>query len=218
MARLREIVRYYIDELRGGMSHVVFYKENAQWCGFSINLDNGHIRPCDISVLEFTAENDPDAVIVNKRQINDTGIITLTDCEDFIRASIEHRKNLLSEFICEHKPPVMERPADLPADIPFSSTPADPDDPPDLFVYDGSMTPEDFEAAQQDAEDDGYFDMDEIRKKDTAFFIVALIAVLLLMFFGSIASQCSPVRTSGDEISTQASFTDNRWTGWQRED
>jgi hypothetical protein len=39
----------------------------------------------------------------------------------------------------------MERPANLPADIPWSDRPYDPDDPLDPYTFDGSMTPEDYE-------------------------------------------------------------------------
>ena len=153
MARLREVVRDRIDDLRGGEAYSLFYRIDTKWGCRSIFLDSAFfINPADISDLEYILKVATCTVVVHKSDFESEESITLENCEAYVKADADYSGEQFSRFIEAHRPHVMDRPADLPVDIPFSITPADPDNPPDLLAYDGSMTPEDFEATQRDAE------------------------------------------------------------------
>ena len=66
MAALRDVVRDYQEELRGGIAWVVFWREGTSWDGQSVYLDDdGLLTKDDRVALTEILQKDAHAVALN---------------------------------------------------------------------------------------------------------------------------------------------------------
>lgn len=157
MASLRDAVSSNADELRGGIAWVVFWREGRSWNSDYIYLDptTDTIEYDDIGRLEYISHTDPRAVALNGYYCGRLGEdMTLDELTKGVRWHYENNYNTLTGFIEEKDsrlpPDQLEaaREAAHAAGLPFSERPYDGREL-DPYVYDGSMTPEDYELWQQ---------------------------------------------------------------------
>lgn len=145
MAALNEITREYADELRGGIAWVIVWKTGRSWNATAVWLDpdSDTFEPYDLDTAREVLEKDPGAVMLNGYYCGHFGEdMTVAELARGIRWHYENGYNKLDG--CDAFPPEpLPRPADLPANIPWygKETSAEPDP----YVYDGYMSPEDFE-------------------------------------------------------------------------
>src|SRR5699024_717430 len=109
-------------------------------------------EPEDLELARKVLEQDPKAVMVNGYYCGHFGEdMTLAELADGIRWNYENSCNLLDGSTA-FPPEPMERPADLPASLPWygkaTSAELDP------YVYDGYMSPEDYELMHKNMEAD----------------------------------------------------------------
>lgn len=159
MASLRDAVKDNANELRDGIPWVVFWRDGRSWNSeavfFSMDYAADTIDPDDIGRLEHINRTDPRAVALNGYYCGRLGEdMTLDELTRGVRWHYENGYNTLAAFIEEYNPAlppeVLEeaRQAAHAAGLPFSERPYDGREL-DPFVYDGSMTPEDYELWQQ---------------------------------------------------------------------
>ncbi|MFA7462796.1 MAG: antirestriction protein ArdA, partial [Anaerovoracaceae bacterium] len=157
MASLRDAVKTYQDELRNGIAWVVFWRDGRSWDSDYTYLEVGSdtIGYDDISRLEHISRTDPRAVALNGYYCGHLGEdMTFDELTSGVRWHYENGFNTLADFIEKHDgrlpPELLEeaRKAAHAAGLPFSERPYDGQEP-DPYVYDGSMTPEDYELWQQ---------------------------------------------------------------------
>lgn len=145
MAALNEIAREYADELRDGIAWVIVWKTGRSWNATAVWLDpdTDTFEPYDLDTAREVLEKDPGAVMLNGYYCGHFGEdMTVAELARGIRWHYENGYNKLDG--CDAFPPEpLPRPADLPANIPWygKETSAEPDP----YVYDGYMSPEDFE-------------------------------------------------------------------------
>ena len=150
MATLNTIARTYADELRDGIAWVIIWKTGRSWNARPVwlRLENGmfEFEPEDLEIVNQILEEDPKAVMLNS-----------CSCRYFdglaagIRWHYKNGCNLLKNSDAFPPEPI-ERPAELPADMPWYGR-AD-NEGPDPYVYDGYMSPEDFELLHRRMEAD----------------------------------------------------------------
>lgn len=145
MAALRTIAKEYADEIRDGIAWVIIWKTGRSWHAEAVwlNCDDDTFELEDLDTAREVLAQDPNAVMVNGYYCGHFGEdMTVAELADGILWHYENHCNLL-ENSTAFPPEPMERPADLPADIPWygKATTADPDP----YVYDGYMSPEDYD-------------------------------------------------------------------------
>jgi len=153
MASLRDTVKEYQDELRDGIAWVVFWRDGRSWNNAYVYLDpaSDTIDPDDLGNLEYIRDTDPRAIAVNGYYCGHLGAdMNLEELTNGVRWHYDNHFNTLAEFI-EARAAVMPpelieaaREAAHAAGLPFSESPYRGREP-DPYVYDGSMTPEDYE-------------------------------------------------------------------------
>ena len=153
MASLRDTVKDYQDELRDGIAWVAFWKQGRSWNAEYFHLDmDGTLYPEDRSRLEEIKSTDPAAVILNGYYCGHLGEdMSLDELTAGVRYHYENSMNDIDGFIGAHDdrlpPEVIEeaRAAAHEAGLPFSEKPYRDGEDFNPYVFDGSMSIEDFE-------------------------------------------------------------------------
>lgn len=153
MASLRDTVKEYQEELRDGIAWVAFWKEGRSWNAEHFHLEmDGTLDPFDRSRLEEIKAADPAAVILNGYYCGQLGEdMNLDELTAGVRYHYENSLNDLDGFIEAHDdrlpPEVIEeaRAAAHAAGLPFSEKPYRDGEEFDPYVFDGSMSIEDYE-------------------------------------------------------------------------
>ena len=153
MASLRDTVKDYQDELRDGIAWVAFWKQGRSWNAEYFHLDmDDTLYPEDRSRLEEIKSTDPAAVILNGYYCGHVGEdMSLDELTAGVRYHYENSMNDIDGFIGAHDdrlpPEVIEeaRAAAHEAGLPFSEKPYRDGEDFNPYVFDGSMSIEDFE-------------------------------------------------------------------------
>ena len=153
MASLRDSVKDYQEELRDGIAWVAFWKQGRSWNAELFHLEvDGTLEPFDRSRLEEIKAADPAAVILNGYYCGHLGEnMSLDELTAGVRYHYENSMNDLDGFIGTHDgrlpPEVIEeaRAAAHEAGLPFSEKPYRDGEDFNPYVFDGSMSIEDFE-------------------------------------------------------------------------
>ena len=145
MAALNAIAREWADELREGIAWVIVWKTGRSWNAQAVwlNCDNDTFEPEDLELARKVLEQDPNAVILNGYYCGHFGEdMTVAELAAGIRWHYDNGYNQLdgsTAFPAEPEP----RPEGVPADMPWYGKPTT--EGPDPYVYDGYMSPEDYE-------------------------------------------------------------------------
>ena len=153
MASLRDTVKDYQDELRDGIAWVAFWKQGRSWNAEYFHLDmDDTLYPEDRSRLEEIKSIDPAAVTLNGYYCGHLGEdMSLDELTAGVRYHYENSMNDIDGFIGAHDdrlpPEVIEeaRAAAHEAGLPFSEKPYRDGEDFNPYVFDGSMSIEDFE-------------------------------------------------------------------------
>lgn len=153
MASLRDTVKDYQDELRDGIAWVAFWKQGRSWNAEYFHLDmDDTLYPEDRSRLEEIKSTDPAAVILNGYYCGHLGgDMSIDELTAGVRYHYENSMNDIDAFIGAHDdrlpPEVIEeaRAAAHEAGLPFSEKPYRDGADFNPYVFDGSMSIEDFE-------------------------------------------------------------------------
>ena len=153
MASLRDTVKDYQDELRDGIAWVAFWKQGRSWNAEYFHLDmDDTLYPEDRSRLEEIKSIDPAAVILNGYYCGHLGEdMSLDELTAGVRYHYENSMNDIDGFIGAHDdrlpPEVIEeaRAAAHEAGLPFSEKPYRDGEDFNPYVFDGSMSIEDYE-------------------------------------------------------------------------
>ena len=153
MASLRDTVKDYQDELRDGIAWVAFWKEGRSWNAEYAYLEmDDTLTPLDKSRFEEIRRTDPAAVMLNGYYCGHFGEdMNLDELTAGVRWHYENGFNLLSDFLEAHDdrlpPEVIEeaRAAARAAGLPFSEKPYRDGEEADPYIFDGSMSMEDYE-------------------------------------------------------------------------
>jgi len=153
MASLRDTVKDYQDELRDGIAWVAFWKQGRSWNAEYFHLDmDDTLYPEDRSRLEEIKSTDPAAVILNGYYCGHLGEdMSLDELTAGVRYHYENSMNDIDGFIGAHDdrlpPEVIEeaRASAHEAGLPFSENPYRDGEDFNPYVFDGSMSIEDFE-------------------------------------------------------------------------
>ena len=165
MASLRDAIKEQQEELQGGNAWVAFWKEGRSWHSEAFHLDMGAtLYPEDEWRLREIEAADPAAIVLNGYLSEN---MTLDELTTSIRYHYEHRMNGITGFITEYSdrlsPEEIEkgRAAARAAGLPFSEKPFRDGEDFDPYVYDGSMSMEDYELMQRMIEKERSERMDE---------------------------------------------------------
>ena len=165
MASLRDAIKEQQEELQGGNAWVAFWKEGRSWHIEAFHLDMGAtLYPEDEWRLREIEAADPTAIVLNGYLSED---MTLDELTTSIRYHYEHRMNGITGFITEYSdrlsPEEIEegRAAARAAGLPFSEKPFRDGEDFDPYVYDGSMSMEDYELMHRMIENERSERMDE---------------------------------------------------------
>lgn len=153
MSAINQIAKEYADEIREGIAWVIVWKTGRSWHASAVwlNPDTDTFEIDDLSTVRKVLEEDPNAIMVNGYYCGHFGEeMSETDIAEAIRWDYENGYNKL-ENSTAFPPERMERPADLPADIPWYDIEATAEDP-DPYVFDGHMSIEDFWLRQEHME------------------------------------------------------------------
>ena len=153
MASLRDTVKEYQEELRNGIAWVAFWKEGRSWNAESFHLDvTDTLYPEDRSRLEEIKAAAPAAVILNGYYCGQLGEdMSLDELTAGVRYHYENSMNDLDGFIEAHDdrlpPELIEKARAVAhaAGLPFSEKPYRDDEDFDPYIFDGSMSIEDYE-------------------------------------------------------------------------
>ena len=152
MASLRDTVKDYQEELRDGIAWVAFWKTGRSWNAEYFHLEMGDILyPEDRSRLEEIKQADPAAVVVNGYYSGYLGEdMNLDELTAGVRRHYENGYSNIGEFIEAHDdrlpPELIEeaRAAAHAAGLPFSEKTYRDCEEPDPYIFDGSMSVEDY--------------------------------------------------------------------------
>ena len=165
MASLRDAIKAQQEELQSGDAWVAFWKEGRSWHSEPFHLDMGAtLYPEDEWRLREIEAADPAAIVLNGYLSED---MTLDELTTSIRYHYEHRMNGITGFLTEYSdrlsPEEIEkgRAAARAAGLPFSEKPFRDGEDFDPYVYDGSMSVEDYELMQRMIEKERSERMDE---------------------------------------------------------
>ena len=153
MASLRDTVKDYQEELRDGIAWVAFWKTGRSWNAEYFHLEMGDILyPEDRSRMEEIKQTDPAAVVVNGYYSGYLGEdMNLDELTAGVRRHYENGYSNIGEFIEAHDdrlpPELIEeaRAAAHAAGLPFSEKAYRDGEEPDPYLFDGSMSMEDYE-------------------------------------------------------------------------
>ena len=153
MASLRDTVKEYQEELRDGIAWVAFWKTGRSWNAEDFHLELGdYLYPEDRSRMEEIEQADPAAVVVNGYYSGYLGEDrNLDELTAGVRRHYENGYSNIGEFIEAHDdrlpPELIEeaRAAAHAAGLPFSEKAYRDGEEPDPYIFDGSMSMEDYE-------------------------------------------------------------------------
>lgn len=153
MASLRDTVKEYQEELRDGIAWVAFWKTGRSWNAEDFNLKLGdYLYPEDRSRMEEIKQADPAAVVINGYYSGYLGEDrNLDELTAGVRRHYENGYSNIGEFIEAHDnrlpPELIEeaRAAAHAAELPFSEKAYRDGEEPDPYLFDGSMSMEDYE-------------------------------------------------------------------------
>lgn len=154
MAALKEIAREYASEIRDGIGWVIVYRTGRSWNALTVwsDLGNNEWETDDINDALEALRLDPRAVALNGYYLGHFGDMTIDDIAAGIRWHYERGTNALAD-----DDTLMQARADIEAarqqaaeaGLPFSERLVDgPEDELNPYIYDGSMTAEDYNAMQ----------------------------------------------------------------------
>jgi len=169
MASLRDSVKDYQEELRDGIAWVAFWKEGRSWNAELFHLEvDGTLEPFDRSRLEEIKAADPAAVILNGYYCGHLGEnMSLDELTAGVRHHYKNGTNDVAGFIEAHDdrlpPELIEeaKAAAHAAGLPFSEKPYRDGEDFDPYVFDGSMSIEDYELMHRMIEKERSEQMDE---------------------------------------------------------
>ena len=152
MASLRDTVKDYQEELRDGIAWVAFWKTGRSWNAEYFHLEmSDYIYPEDRSRMEEIKQADPAAVVVNGYYSGYLGEdMNLDELTAGVRRHYENGYSNIGEFIEAHDdrlpPELIEeaRAAAHAAGLPFSEKAYRDGEEPDPYLFDGSMSMEDY--------------------------------------------------------------------------
>ena len=152
MASLRDTVKDYQEELRDGIAWVAFWKTGRSWNAKDFHLELGdYLYPEDRSRMEEIKQADPAAVVVNGYYSGYLGEDrNLDELTAGVRRHYENGYSNIGEFIEAHDdrlpPELIEeaRTAAHAAGLPFSEKAYRDGEEPDPYIFDGSMSVEDY--------------------------------------------------------------------------
>ena len=153
MASLRDTVKDYQEELRDGIAWVAFWKTGRSWNAEYFHLEMGDdLYPEDRSRMEEIKQADPAAVVVNGYYSGYLGEDkNLDELTAGVRRHYENGYSNIGEFIEAHDdrlpPELIEeaRAAAHAAGLPFSEKAYRDGEEPAPYLFDGSMSMEDYE-------------------------------------------------------------------------
>ena len=153
MASLRDTVKDYQEELRDGIAWVAFWKMGRSWNAEYFHLEMGdYLYPEDRSRMEEIKQADPAAVVVNGYYSGYLGEDrNLDELTAGVRRHYENGYSNIGEFIEAHDdrlpPELIEEARDAAhaAGLPFSEKAYRDGEEPDPYLFDGSMSMEDYE-------------------------------------------------------------------------
>ena len=153
MASLRDTVRSIQEELRDGIAWVAFWKTGRSWNAEDFHLKLGdYLYPEDRSRMEEIKQADPAAVVINGYYSGYLGEDrNLDELTAGVRRHYENGYSNIGEFIEAHDnrlpPELIEeaRAAAHAAELPFSEKAYRDGEEPDPYLFDGSMSMEDYE-------------------------------------------------------------------------
>ena len=152
MASLRDTVKDYQKELRDGIAWVAFWKTGRSWNAEYFHLEmSDYIYPEDRSRMEEIKQADPAAVVVNGYYSGYLGEdMNLDELTAGVRRHYENGYSNIGEFIEAHDdrlpPELIEeaRATAHAAGLPFSEKAYRDGEEPDPYLFDGSMSMEDY--------------------------------------------------------------------------
>ena len=171
MANLRDTVKDYQEELRDGIAWVAFWKTGRSWNAEYFHLEMGdYLYPEDRSRMEEIKQADPTAVVVNGYYSSYLGEdMSLDELTAGVRRHYENGYSNIGEFIEVHDdrlpPELIEeaRAAAHAAALPFSEKAYRDGEEPDPYIFDGSMSMEDYELMHRMIENERSERMAEIK-------------------------------------------------------
>ena len=171
MASLRDTVKDYQEELRDGIAWVAFWKTGRSWNAEYFHLEMGdYLYPEDRSRMEEIKQADPTAVVVNGYYSGYLGEdMSLDELTAGVRRHYENGYSNIGEFIEVHDdrlpPELIEeaRAAAHAAALPFSEKAYRDGEEPDPYIFDGSMSMEDYELMHRMIENERSECMAEIK-------------------------------------------------------
>lgn len=151
MAALKEIAREYADEIRW----LIVYRTGRSWHALTVwsDLSNNEWETDDINDALEALRLDPRAVALNGYYLGRFGDMTIDDIAAGIRWHYERGTNALAadDALTQARADIeAARQQAAEAGLPFSERLVEgPEDEPNLYAYDGSMTVADYEAAHR---------------------------------------------------------------------
>lgn len=155
MAALKEIARDVASEIRDGIGWVIVYRTGRSWHSVTLysDLGNNEWETDDINDALEALRLDPRAVALNGYYLGHFGDMTIEDIAAGIRYHYERGTNALADddILAQARADIeAARQQATEAGLPFSERLVDgPEDEPNPYAYDGSMTVSDYEAAQR---------------------------------------------------------------------
>lgn len=152
MAALKEIAREYADEIRDGIGWLIVYRTGRSWHALTVwsDLSNNEWETDDINDALEALRLDPRAVALNGYYLGRFGDMTI---DAGIRWHYERGTNALAadDALTQARADIeAARQQAAEAGLPFSERLVEgPEDEPNLYAYDGSMTVADYEAAHR---------------------------------------------------------------------
>lgn len=151
---MKEIAREYASEIRDGIGWVIVYRTGRSWNALTVwsDLGNNEWETDDINDALKALRLDPRAVALNGYYLGHFGDMTIDDIAAGIRWHYERGTNALAD-----DDTLMQARADIEAarqqaaeaGLPFSERLVEgPEDELNPYIYDGSMTAEDYNAMQ----------------------------------------------------------------------
>lgn len=154
MAALKEIAREYASEIRDGIGWVIVYRTGRSWNALTVwsDLGNNEWETDDINDALEALRLDPRAVAVNGYYLGHFGDMTIEDIAAGIRYHYERGTNALADddILTKTRADIeAARKQAAEAGLPFCERLVDgPEDKLCPYIYDGSMTAEDYGMAQ----------------------------------------------------------------------
>ena len=154
MAALKEIAREYAAEIRDGIGWVIVYRTGRSWHALTVwsDLGNNEWETDDINDALEALRLDPRAVALNGYYLGHFGDMTIEDIAAGIRYHYERGTNALADddILTQARADIeAARKQAAEAGLPFSERLVDgPEDELNPYIYDGSMTAEDYNAMQ----------------------------------------------------------------------